>query len=73
MIEATVVFDGGRSRMPCIIRNLSESGAKLEVESVTRVPRTFDLIVNRVRPQACAVVWRSMRELGVQFMDPSMR
>ena len=47
MIEATVVFDGGRSRMRCIIRNLSDSGAKLEVASVANIPRTFDLVVGR--------------------------
>ncbi len=72
MIEATIVFDGGRTRMRCIIRNLSDSGAKLEVDSVTRIPRTFDLVVNKVRPQACAVVWRSVKELGVQFLGTSL-
>lgn len=70
MIEATIVFDGGRTRMRCIIRNLSETGAKLEVASVTKIPRTFDLLVDKVRPQACAVVWRSMKELGIQFLGP---
>jgi hypothetical protein len=72
MIEATIVFDGGRTRMRCIIRNLSDTGAKLEVASVTRIPRTFDLLVDKVRPQACTVVWRSVKELGVQFMGPSV-
>jgi len=67
MIEATVVFDGGRSRMRCIIRNLSDSGAKLEVASVANIPRTFDLVVGKVRPQPCIVVWRAVKELGVQF------
>ena len=70
MIEATIVFDGGRTRMRCIIRNLSETGAKLEVASVTKIPRTFDLLVDKVRPQACAVVWRPMKELGIQFLGP---
>lgn len=67
MIQATLVFDGGRTHMPCIIRNLSDSGAKIEVASVAKVPRTFDLVVDRVRPQSCAVVWRSVKELGIQF------
>lgn len=69
MIEAAIVFDGGRSIIPCIIRNLSETGAKLEVSTtVSKVPQTFDLIVARVRPQRCQVVWRTVRELGVQFV-----
>ena len=73
VIEATIVFDGGRTRIRCIIRNLSETGAKLEVASVTRIPRTFDLVVDKVRPQACIVVWRAVKELGVQFRDPTIR
>jgi hypothetical protein len=69
MIEATVIYDGGRSRARCIIRNLSDTGAKLELaSSVSNIPRTFDLVVGKVRPQSCQVVWRAVRELGVQFM-----
>ncbi len=73
IIEATIVFDGGRTRIRCIIRNLSDTGAKLEVASVTRIPRTFDLVVDKVRPQACIVIWRSVKELGVQFRDQTIR
>jgi hypothetical protein len=69
MIQATLVYDGGRSRQACVIRNLSDSGAKIEVASVAKVPRTFDLIVDRVRPQSCVVVWRAVKELGVQFQS----
>jgi hypothetical protein len=74
MIEATIAFDGGRTRIPCIIRNLSETGAKLEVLNgpVSNIPRTFDLVVSRVRPQGCTVMWRSLKELGVQFHDAGM-
>lgn len=69
MIEATIVFDGGRTKMPGIIRNLSETGAKIEVALVSRIPRTFDLVVPNAQPQPCLVVWRSMKEMGVQFQD----
>jgi hypothetical protein len=67
MIEALVIFDAGRRRMPCIIRNLSDTGAKLEVSSVAGVPNTFDLIAPGHRPHACRVAWRSLREMGVEF------
>lgn len=74
MIEATIAFDGGRTRIACIIRNLSDTGAKLEVlnGTVAAIPRTFDLLVASVRPQGCTVVWRSLKELGVQFHDAGM-
>jgi len=70
MIVATVVFDGGNSRIDCVIRNLSEGGAKIEVPSARIIPQTFDLLVPGHRPQHCRVAWRALRELGVQFMSP---
>jgi hypothetical protein len=66
-IEAFIVFDGGRQRMGCIIRNLSDGGAKLEVAKVTGVPNTFDLFASGYRPRSCRVAWRSLKELGVEF------
>ena len=68
MIEARIVFDAGRRRMACIIRNLSDTGAKLEVASVAGVPNTFDLMAPGHRPHACRVVWRSLKEMGVEFV-----
>jgi hypothetical protein len=29
-------------------------------------------VVARVRPQGCTVMWRSLKELGVQFHDAGM-
>lgn len=67
MMEATIAFDGGRGRVACIIRNLSEGGAKLEVASVKSIPNSFDLIAPGHRPHACRVAWRALREVGVEF------
>jgi len=69
MIEAYIFFDGGRQGMACIIRNVSDGGAKLEVDKVAGIPNTFDLVVPGNRPKPCRVAWRSLRELGVQFVD----
>jgi len=68
MIIATIVFDGGRTRVDCVIRNLSDGGAKLEVATVRGIPQTFDLLVPGQRPHPCKVIWRSLKELGVQFV-----
>lgn len=64
-IQATITM--GFSTMPCVVRNVSDSGAKLEVERVTAIPDRFDLVVPKHRPQACRVVWRAMKEIGVQY------
>jgi hypothetical protein len=68
MIIATIVFDGGRTRLDCVIRNLSDGGAKLEVATVRGIPQTFDLLVPGKRPHPSKVIWRSLKELGVQFV-----
>jgi hypothetical protein len=68
-IAAKIVFNGGRSRVDCIIRNLSESGARLELTSVGSIPQTFDLIAPGHHPLPCRVVWRALKELGIQFLN----
>lgn len=68
MIVATIVYDGGRSRLDCVVRNLSEGGAKLEFATVRGIPNNFDLMVPGHRPQPCRVAWRALKEMGVQFL-----
>lgn len=70
MILATIVYDNGRTRLDCVIRNLSEGGAKLEFATVRGIPQTFDLLVSGHQSQHCRVAWRALKELGVQFMTP---
>jgi hypothetical protein len=65
-IEATIA--GGGRQVPCIVRNVSDTGAKLEVERVAGVPDRFELLVPGHRPQACRVVWRAMKEMGVEYV-----
>ena len=55
--------------MDCIIRNVSDTGAKLEVRMVSKIPPTFQLLVEGHEPQTCRVVWRSLREMGVAFSE----
>ena len=65
---AEIVFSGGRAVRPCIVRNTSETGAKLEVSAVRDIPNTFDLRIPGHRAQSCRVVWRALKEIGVAFV-----
>jgi hypothetical protein len=67
-IEATIAYRGGGALKSCIIRNVSETGAKLEVASVAGIPDSFDLLVAGHRPQPCRIVWRALKEIGVQYL-----
>ncbi len=51
----------------CIVRNLSQTGAKIEVRNP--IPETFDLIFdNDESRHRCRVVWREELYIGVQFI-----
>ena len=67
-IEAVIVYDGGRSSRACIIRNTSDSGAKLEVASVVGIPNSFDLVAPGHQAQPCRVAWRALKEMGVAYI-----
>lgn len=62
-----IIFNRGRSTVDCIVRNLSSRGARLEVASVVGIPDAFFLSVPDAGTQACRVVWRRLKELGVAF------
>lgn len=64
---ARIVFNGGRSTIDATVRNVSSKGAKLQVTSVVGIPDTFDLLLDGQARQPCRVVWRTLKELGVEF------
>ena len=52
------------ARLPCSARNLSETGACLEVQATFEIPSTFLFEMPGQPPQTCKVVWRSDTRLG---------
>ena len=62
----TIEFDG--TTINCIVRNVSVSGAALDVRSPLGVPEYFTLAFRGegVHIQ-CRVVWRNERRIGVKF------
>lgn len=61
-----IAFDGGA--IDCTVRNISKTGAALEVASPIGIPQAFILIIeaDHVR-QPCHVVWRREKRIGVAF------
>ena len=61
---ARIQFGGGS--IDCTVRNISETGAALEVTSPLGIPTEFTLVTeNEQRP--CRVVWRKEKRIGVTF------
>lgn len=65
LLGAQIVWPNGVS-VKCIVRNLSQTGARLEVQEP--VPNIFDLVVERDQLRhSCCVVWRKGTRIGVKF------
>jgi hypothetical protein len=57
-----------RKKTPCIVQDISETGARIRVDDVVRTPANFQLIIASEDLRIdCIVVWRSETEIGVIF------
>jgi PilZ domain len=52
----------------CVVRNLSEDGAALDIGSQPGIPDQFTLIaMSDKKIYSCSVIWRKHRRIGVSF------
>ena len=64
-----IAFNNRHSALPCAIRDLSETGARLALNGPINAPDTFELIVELDGIEAsCKVISRRGSELRVQFL-----
>jgi hypothetical protein len=62
-----IVFGGGG--IDCSIRNLSATGAMLNVVSPFGIPERSMLLVRKHgQHRSCRVIWRAEKQLGVIFI-----
>jgi hypothetical protein len=57
---------------PCSLSDVSEGGARLEIEGAQAIPSEVSLLVaERSEGRPARVIWRSERELGLRFDKPA--
>ncbi len=68
--KATIVYGADRSTANCVVRDLSDTGARLKLDLPGDLPTNFHLIwvADRAVLEVEAV-WRSQGELGVKFLS----
>ena len=65
---AKIVLNRGRSVFDCTIRNLSPSGALIQVPSMVGIPERFEIVMGGgATHRPCCVRWRTGRLMGVHF------
>ena len=71
LLEARLSFARGAMSFPCIVAQISKSGAKLNVGEDAALPDEFDLaIAQRNWKSRARLVWRKGGQAGVKFVEP---
>jgi hypothetical protein len=66
---AVAASNDRRLTIPCTLKDISDTGARLKVSTSVTVPDTFELIIDIDGLEAdCQVIWRSNSEIGVKFI-----
>lgn len=65
-----LVFNEGRSTLDCVVRNISEGGAKLSFNQVADIPNVFHISLSDGAKKTCRIVWRKSLDVGVSFDAP---
>jgi hypothetical protein len=63
-----IVFDRQFATIDCLVRNVTEAGARLVFDNTTFVPKTFDLTIpRRNMTYPVHARWRRFGEMGVEI------
>ena len=70
-LRGTVIFNNGQSTLDCLIRDISATGARLQLSEAVTLPHRFDLYVLQRRERMTVTVqWRRGDEVGVAVEQP---
>ena len=69
-IKGTLRFENGRSCVDCLVRDLSDDGARLKLSAIVPTPDVLDLhMPSKDETRRIRIRWRRADELGVEFVD----
>ena len=68
LVGGRIVFHDGAYSYNCVVRDLSESGARVEIPAARLIPRRFYFLTSRQEVAYDAeLVWRTQKMAGVKF------
>ena len=69
-LQGRLYFNNRRSSLDCLVRDISNQGAKLKVSDSVAIPEIVELhIPNKDETYRAKVQWRTGFEIGVTFDD----
>ena len=67
-LQGRIYFNNRRSSIDCLVRDISEHGAKLKFSEAIAIPEVVELYIpNRDESYRAKVQWRAGDEVGVAF------
>ena len=65
-----ITLEGGFAARPCVVHNMSSTGAKITIDDPNMLPAKLRLAFTRDARtgRACEVVWRRGKSVGVKFV-----
>ena len=61
-----IIISDKAPKIECTIRNVSDTGASLQVSTTIGIPSSFDVIIDGAR-RHCLSVWRTDTKIGIAF------
>jgi len=69
LLKGHIIYNSGVSRMECIVRDLSEAGARIVFAQPVKVPPEFELQIPKKKiVRRAQVIWYDGRHHGVMFL-----
>jgi hypothetical protein len=70
-VDETAFVSSGGSVMRCVVRNISNEGAAIDVENPAFVPQRFRLVMANDSSivHECRVAWIQKNRIGLTFID----
>ena len=70
VLKAEVRYNNGLMSAPCLVRDISDTGARLELGGDLALPDRFDLYIDKKQKTYRSIVKRrNGRDIGVAFED----
>ncbi len=66
--QKAMVRFGRAAPAPCVVRDVSDSGARISFENPALVPPRFEIRIGNASWRQAQVRWRNRTEVGVEFI-----
>ncbi|MBL9034996.1 MAG: PilZ domain-containing protein [Rhodospirillaceae bacterium] len=69
IMGATILYNDRKITIPCRVRDISETGARLEFDTQQLLPHRFELKIRDLPILQCELRWAKGTRAGVHFVE----